>query len=105
MLLSRRHGAGGSAHKGNDNVKPRVKLVVIRQPHPDAKSEADRALDDLAEGLADLLIARARQEVARERGVSEEAIDREHERVAEAAQALSPQPVRAGARVSPQVAE
>ena len=57
------------------------------------------------DAVADLLIARARQEVARERGVSEEAIDREHERVAEAARALWPQSVRAGARISPQVAE
>ncbi len=79
-------------------MKPRVTLDVIRQPHPDAEREADRALDDLAEGLADLLIARARQEVAHERGIAEEAIDREHERVAEAARALSPRGGRAGAQ-------
>ena len=79
-------------------MKPRVTLDVIRQPHPDAEREADRALDDLAEGLADRLIARARQAVAHERGLAEEAIDREHERVAEAARALSPLGVRAGAR-------
>ncbi len=81
-------------------MKPHLTLDVIRRPHPDAEGEADRALDDLAEGLADLFIARARQEVARERGVSEEAIDREHERVAEAARTLSLRPVRAPARTA-----
>ena len=74
-------------------------LDVIRQPHADAEREADRALDDLAEGLADLLIARARREVAHERGVAEDVIDREHERVAEAARALSPLGVHAGTRI------
>ena len=37
-------------------------------------------LDALAEALADLFIARARAEVARELGVAEEDIDREHGR-------------------------
>ena len=71
-------------------MKQRLQLEVIRQPHRDAEREAAEALDALAEGLADRLIARARMEVARERGVAEEAIDREHERVAEDARALSP---------------
>ena len=79
-------------------MRPNLKLDVIRHPHPDAEREADRALDDLAEGLADLLIARARQEVAHERGVTEDVIDREHERVADAARALSPLLVQASAR-------
>ena len=70
-------------------MKPRMKLEVIRQPRSDAEREADKALDALADGLADSLIAKARREVASERGVAEEAIDREHERVAEAARACS----------------
>ena len=86
-----------SQHQGNA-VRPYLKLDVIRQPHPDAKREAHQALDDLAEGLADLLLARARQEVARECGVAEDVIDREHGRVAEAARALSPLPVQASGR-------
>ena len=64
-------------------------LDVIRQPHPDAERDAYRALDDLAEGLADRFIARARRQVAHERRVSEDALDREHERVAEATRNLS----------------
>ncbi|MCK9521500.1 MAG: hypothetical protein M0R76_00450 [Proteobacteria bacterium] len=79
-------------------MKQRLQLEVIRQPHRDAEREAAEALDALAEGLADRLIARARMEVARERGVAEEAIDREHERVAEAARALSPLGASAGDR-------
>jgi len=53
-------------------VTQRLQLEVIRQPHREAEREADEALDALAEGLADRLIARARMEVARERGVAEE---------------------------------
>lgn len=45
--------------RGND-VKQRLQLEVIRQPHRDAEREAAEALDALAEGLADRLIARAR---------------------------------------------
>ena len=74
------------------NVKPHLMLDVIRQPHPDAGREADQALDDLAEGLADQLIAQARQEVARACGVAEDVIDREHDRIVESARALSPLP-------------
>ena len=81
-----------------NNVKPHLTLDVIRQPHPDAERDADRALDELAEGLADRLIARARQDVARERGVAEDVIDREHEQVADAARALTLLRVRASAR-------
>ncbi len=80
-------------------MKPHLMLDVIRQPHADAEREADRALDDLAEGLADLLIARARQDVARERGVAEDVIDREYMRVADAASAQSPLGVHAGTRI------
>ncbi len=83
-----------SQQQGN-TVRPHLTLDVIRQPHPNAEREADRALDDLAEGLADLLVAQARREVAHERGIAEDVIDREHERVAEAAQALSRLAIRA----------
>jgi len=79
-------------------VKPHWTLEVIRQPHPDGEREAQGALEALAEALADRLISQARQAVARERGVAEEAIDLEHERVAEAARALSPLGAQAGER-------
>ena len=79
-------------------MKPRLQIRVVRRPHPNAEREIDQALDVIAEAIADRLIARARRDVARERGVAEEAIDREHERVAEAAWALSPIVVRAGDR-------
>ena len=64
-------------------------IEVVREPHPDAEREAALAVETLADGLADLLLARARREVAAERGVAEESIDREHGRVAEAAQRIS----------------
>ncbi len=64
-------------------------IEVVREPHADAEREAALAVDALAEALADQLIARARREVASERGVAEESIDREHGRVAEAAQRIS----------------
>jgi len=73
-------------------------IEVIRKPHPDAEREAALAVEILADALADQLIARARREVASERGVAEEDIDREHKRVAEAARALSAVGVRAGDR-------
>jgi hypothetical protein len=79
-------------------VAKRMQIEVIRTPHPDAEREAATALDFLAEALADRLIDRARQEVARMRGVSEKDIDREHERVAEAARALSTMGVGSGDR-------
>ena len=63
--------------------------AVIREPHPDARREVEGALEDLAGGLADLFVARARQAVARERGVPVEAVDRESRRVLEAARATS----------------
>jgi hypothetical protein len=65
-----------------------MQVQVIRQPYGDADREAALALDALAEGLADRFIAKARAEVARERGLSEDAIDREHGRVAEEASAM-----------------
>ena len=93
MSLSRRHGAGGRIFPAATHVHSHLTLDVIRQPHPDAERDAHRALDDLAEGLADRFIARARRQVAHERRVSEDAIDHEHERVAEAIRDLSPSPV------------
>lgn len=57
-----------------------LQIEVVRVPRPEAEREIARGLDLLAEGLADLYIARARSEVARELGVAEEAIDREHGR-------------------------
>jgi hypothetical protein len=96
---NRRHGAGEIA-EGKYDVKPRLKIEVVYEPHPDAECEVADALDSLAEGLADLFIARARMEVARERGVAEETIDREHERVVEAARALSPLGTTAGHQAS-----
>lgn len=71
-------------------MKPRLKIEVVHEPHPDAENEIFDALDSLATGLADLFIARARAEVARERGVTEETIDLEHKRVVETVQAFSP---------------
>ena len=65
-------------------------IQLVRRPDPDAERNAAEALDALAEGIADLFIARARKEIADQRGVSEEVIDREHERVAADARGLSP---------------
>ena len=73
-------------------------IEVVREPHPEAEREAARALDALADALADRLIGLARQEVAGERGLAEEVIDREYERVAETARAFSPVGVRTGHR-------
>ena len=70
--------------------RQRSRLEVVRQPHPDAEREAQGALEALAEALADRVIGQARLAVARELGLDEEAIDLEHGRVAEEAQALSP---------------
>lgn len=47
----------------------------------DAAADADAALDLLAEALADRLVAEARAEVAQQRGVPEDTLDREHRRV------------------------
>ena len=71
-------------------MNPQLKLEVIYVPHSDAEREVAEALDALADALADQFIARARTEVARERGVAEEAIGREHGHVADAARSLSP---------------
>ena len=87
--LSRRHGAGGRWFSVANHVNSHLTLDVIRQPHPDAVRDAHRALDDLAEGLADRLIARARRQVAHERRVSEDALDHAREHVAEATRAVA----------------
>ncbi len=71
-------------------------LQIVTEPAADAEREVAMALDALADALADRLIARARHEVAVERGVAEEEIDREHERVLEAARAVTPMGAKAG---------
>jgi hypothetical protein len=73
-----------------------LEFRVVRKPMADARQHRDAAVDVLADAIADHLIAESRAEVAQEHGVSEEAIDREHTRVAEAARALLPAGVRAG---------
>jgi hypothetical protein len=71
-------------------------LQIVLEPAQDAEREVAMALDALADALADRLIARARSEVAIERGVAEEDIDRENERVLEAARAITPLGAKAG---------
>jgi hypothetical protein len=60
-----------------------MEIEAVYEPHPDAERERALGLDALAEALADLYMARARAEVARTRGLTEEAIDREDGGLAE----------------------
>ncbi len=77
-------------------MKPKLRIEVVHEPHPEAEACLDAALDHLAEVLADLIIARARRDVAREAGVAEDALDREHGRHAsEARTAWMPAGARA----------
>ena len=80
-------GPAAGQRRGREVPQP-LHIEVIRKPHPEAEREAALAACALADALADPLIARARREVASERGVAAEDIDREHKRVAEAARAL-----------------
>jgi len=65
-------------------VRQDLFFEILREPELEADHQV---LEALAESLADLLIARARREVAQERQVKEDNLDREHAR--ETAQAIS----------------
>ena len=80
---SRRRRAGSRNFKGQ-NVRQDLFFEILREPELEADHQV---LEALAESLADLLIARARREVAQERQVKEDNLDREHAR--ETAQAIS----------------
>ena len=81
-------------------MKPKLRVEVVHQPHPEAEACLDAALDHLADVLADRIIARARRDVAREAGVEVDSLDREHGRHASAARAawLAPRARDVGGR-------
>lgn len=65
-------------------MKPRLTYRAIPVPRADAEERLQRALALFAEGMAEVCIRSAREEVARELGVSPEQIDREQDRLPEA---------------------
>jgi len=60
-------------------VKVTLRPVIVLEPDPDAHRAWDRALDLLADAIAEQLIAEARAEVARELGLDQSALERERE--------------------------
>ena len=71
---------GGSRRQAT--LAKTLQSYAVLRPDDKAAEAADRALDLLAGAPADLLIAKARAEVAAELGLDEAAIDREQGRAA-----------------------
>ncbi len=70
-------------------MKPRLSYRAIPVPRADAEERLQRAISLLAEGLAEVCIRKAREEVADELGLAPEQIDRERDDVSEEVASLA----------------